>query len=1002
MPNKIGNSHINPDFGMRPPEGDHLKRSRKPIRRHNKKVDRIFGLPGVKDVNALIKPDNIKAAKVKVGGGDKDKKVQNVAKASKKETAQIDDLVSGMTNLRMSTENVDQEKPALILSSDNPQIMDVRDDPSTPLSHEQISIQPMDISEDLNSLASDLMDLEEDKVPKSRQIQRMIDDLAGFDPTKLPEKDVIMTESADDQTPMDWKSTWKGFAPISDILTQMESKIQFVEIPDYEMTDPDIDMVPADEIVPDQEMSQADEEMIPASQAPPNVMGPMPAPSGVPQPTIHSPPNFVLDLGPINPSAVASPPHPDRSSHLNFAPVGVARRQPIAGQRSAPAAIPQVGFSREHGVQQAKQLMQANRFDAAIVLLSKIYSGSAQKMEVLELMADCFYKTNRMATAIDLLQTVAHHEKKNLRVKEKIADCLTKQRQYLKANLIYATISKKLGVAHANLLKAKIDKNNELLKAFQVWPSFHELMHKIGIDSGRKMTPAELSSITAFQREVNPRAYLMWDIEMNKVKRAKIPAMEADPNVKKFPVYLSDGSVLKDDMGNPIHLYKSQDLALLTHFTKPSLANMILDTLNKDKLRPPGESDPHSFWKSQFKVCCSMLKQGSQSFYGVNNTAAVGLAVYDPDPLSNILHTWGEDCYTPTYFNAPGVQAATGQSGAEKALLYNEFMARFQPLTSYVYSVFQHADRLQQQIEVRNQFLELQRDISSRLTRVKLPIIDALFNKLTSFFPKLDPGKQRLEAVISEIEEAIRTSDLGDAEIQDNIILKLNSLKDLLQDEGESLRSKAVGKRIKTLFDGIAKAVPVREGGEATRTSLYKNPQLKKPLISLYIEETKTIVSNLLRSGMNEDELFTTLFRRPPRAGETVLEALREIDRSLETLYESNKSIIYKDASRAPRSNHIWTRTLTPNELVSSVQSGKYSEIGVRGHDASDLVNANHVSFAGIVLEEGMTIRPSGDGYVIDPIHSASWLGEPVAPQTLVDVIKKAHAEGLPSFVVGA
>nr|MBA3816651.1 tetratricopeptide repeat protein [Parachlamydiaceae bacterium] len=549
------------------------------------------------------------------------------------------------------------------------------------------SAQTMDTSEDLSPFANVLMGLNENEVAEGEQFQGMVDDLVGFDPSNLQAVDVVMGQGSDDfSTPMDWQSTWRGFGQVLNVLEKIETRFQFVEMPDSEMPDAAVEMRISDDFLADEEMSQADEEMSPASETPVvdkrGEFPPPPVPSSnheasapvVSIPSNRLPPDAAKDALLI-PSAAVNP--PVRSGRPFVATV--------AQFRPSTRVIPQVGFSHLHGLEQAKGYMHVKKYDAALLLLSKIYVGSSKKMEILELMADCFISTNRTANAMDLLQTIAHHDKNNLQIKEKIADCLTKQSQYLKANLIYTVISKKINPAQANALKIKIAKNNELLKSLETWPVFEELMTKLGIDNGAKVTQDQLTFIRAFLRSINPRAYLMWDIEMNKVKRATIPALEGDAQVKKYPVYLEDGSILTDASGATIHLYKSADLSLLTHFTKPSLATMILASLNAEKQRNPGESDPYSFWKNQYKVCCSMLKQGSKSFFSTTGAPGIGFATYVPDPLSNIIHTWGQDCYTPTYFSAPGVTAVTGQSGKQKALDYNEFMIRFQPLASYIY-----------------------------------------------------------------------------------------------------------------------------------------------------------------------------------------------------------------------------------------------------------------------------------------------------------------------------
>lgn len=861
-------------------------------------------------------------------------------------------------------------------------------------SNKQVPLQqPMDLSDDINIFANSLMDIGEDEIPKCRQVQQMIDDLIGFDPLVLEENDAIMPDAlSEEESPMDWKLTWKGLGDIVDVLSHIESRMQFVEVPDSEMSDAlvDIEMIPEDDIIPDEEMPLAEEERpLDVSRHDQSIT-----------PVFHFPSEVDVQ--------VSSPTVADANRPADMLVPSSAPDQSITfvSRRPQSASTPLIAYTHGSAIQQAKEYMRNGRYDAAILLLSRIYSArSPNKMEILETMAECLYATNRTATALELLQKVAHVEKKKLSVKEKIADCLTKQRQYLKANLIYTAISKKVGAAHEAVLKAKIDANNESLKAFRTWPTFNDLMNRLGIERGQPITPGELAYITAFQREVNPRAYLMWDIEMNKVKRATIPSLEADRSVTKCPIYLLDGSVIRDSRGAPIHFYKAPNLSLLSHFTKARNAMMILNSLATEKNLPPGGVNPDFFWNSQYKVCCSVVNQNSKSFFSVNNSPAVGMVAHVPDPLSNIIHTWGEDCYTPTYFKAAGVVAVTAQGDASKTLNYNQFMIRFQPLASYVYSVFQQADRLEQQLNVRSQFDNLHKDINSRLLKGKnIPILDYLFNKLTTLFPCLDLQKQKLESAISEVEAAIRGNDLGNSEVQENIIQQLHGIKGLLDDdEGESLRSKAVGARIKTLFEDLNRAVSVREGGAATRPSIYKGANIPdKPLLSVYIDETNKLASSLLRKGMNEEEVFAILFRRPAQPGETINSALREIDASLKKLYTDNsKTILHKN----PRDfkNLIWTRTLSPKELLDSVKPNHYSEIGLRAHPASDEVHANHASFAGIVLETGMTIRPFADGYVIDPrLPDRSIVADVVTPKEIADIVKKAHSEGLPCFVIGS
>ena len=466
----------------------------------------------------------------------------------------------------------------------------------------------------------------------------------------------------------------------------------------------------------------------------------------------------------------------------------------------------------------AKAKFEAKQYDAAIGLLSQAFVRSSQKNEILELLADCFYKTNRIAEALKLLQKVAHDKKDDLRIKAKIGDCLTKQSQFLKANLIYGAILRDLDKSSKKAIektlyadiKSKISENKKNLQLFQTWPTFSDLIDRVGLSGIPKTKDEVLGNVVKFMREINPRADLMWEIEMNKLKKLTLDALEKDPHVQKFAIIKADGTAMLDRSGKPIHFYQANDLSLLTHFSSPINAKKILSTLEEDKKRAPGDVNPYSFWQSQWKVCCSMVKPGTRSFYSIHNTVGIGFANYVPDPEWNIIHTWGKDCWTPTFFKAPGVESITGQTGEAQAIEYNEFMMRFQPLATYVYSIFQEADRIHQQLEYGAKFKKLAELIKAPYVNIKA--IDSIFHVITGYFTRLDPKKAELDKKVSAILESIKSLDVGNPEVQDKLEVLLTDLKNALKNERGSQREERVNKQIEKLFDDLSASISVRGG----------------------------------------------------------------------------------------------------------------------------------------------------------------------------------------------
>lgn len=602
--------------------------------------------------------------------------------------------------------------------------------------------------------------------------------------------------------------------------------------------------------------------------------------------------------------------------------------EPLSQELSAPLTPKE---RAEKHVLQAQRYMDREAYGAAYRLLLPMARGPLSNREVLLKTAICLEKMGRYKESLIIFRELRKREPKNLQFAEKIGDLLFLIGDYIRAQIIYKKLQK-IAPGQGEGIEQKIQRCQGQLRSLARWGSFQEIFASIGASDEGPLTQRQVQEIDRINKQLVQTNVLMWDLFFLQTR-------------KLSPSYLKKHFVpvvLRSADGRTFTAYKSSKFRFLAHFSSMENGKKILEKELLAQQDPAVREGEDYFWNSQYKVCASILRFGMRPFQ-LCASSGIGFVLDVPDPGKNILHAFVRDTWTPSYVK-PDAGTPVTKSGSEKtAIEYNEFMLRYQVLSEYVYSVWQHADREARYQQVLERIDKFQPQDSQN------PILRLVFAGIRCLKTLLGCPDENATAIKNLLEQlkALCQSPTMDHRSEKKILSVMKKVERYLDSVGQSEKRDVVRKERKEVEREFTATVMAPD--KITSPSLFDT---NRPLIIGYLDATIAIVESLLaKNPQLEEALFERIFYRRRQPGEQILSQLREIRQTMSTHLERALPRVSKKTQGA-QDRAIFCRQLSPNEVCAGTRADVYSEVGVRSHVSSHEVHAGRANFKAVVISQ--------------------------------------------------
>ncbi len=611
------------------------------------------------------------------------------------------------------------------------------------------------------------------------------------------------------------------------------------------------------------------------------------------------------------------------------------------------------------GYKQAAPYLEHGQYDRAYQLLLPLSRCSPDNQQLLIELAFCLAKMNRHKESLIIYRELGKRNPKEIFFKEMMADRLFAIGDFIRAQIIY----KKLRTVYADRkseFDEKIRKCQDQLRLPSGWDSFQSIYGSIG-GSGGPLSQEQLLAIDRIHRQLVQKNNLMWDLFF--LQTRKITPQYLRNHFTPVTLQCSDG--------RSFTAYKDQNFRFLAHFSSLVNSRAILDLEVLSQHDPTVREQVDYFWNSQYKVCASLLQFDGQTFM---HGKGLGFLIDVPDPDRNILHAFVRDVWSPSYLRGKIGSAVTMSSSEELARGYNEFMPRYEVLSEYVYAVWQNADRVSRYTDLLKHITEVSDSLRQKsLFSWLAPVV----NFLRSLVGIPNQNYAALENLLKKLKELTSSPDIDRIEGA-QIVRLMEALEQFLAQSKQTEQKARMHQEIavsKSELQDTLRVLP-----EIVASS---NPFSSKKnfLILDYVDRTISIVRKLLAANpMMEASLFEKILHRKAVPGEHLVPHLQEMRNSLESYVQQGVPKISKgNAEHADRA--LFCRPLSPAEVSTGTEYGKYNEVGVRSHFSSYEVGAMGASFKAVVVEQ------------------RSLIGSCISPE-LADLLEVAQRASLPIIFV--
>jgi tetratricopeptide (TPR) repeat protein len=612
--------------------------------------------------------------------------------------------------------------------------------------------------------------------------------------------------------------------------------------------------------------------------------------------------------------------------------------------------------------QRAQAFFDQGRYAKAYQLFLSLSRKQPGDRTLLLQTAACLEKMNRHRESLVIYMDLRRKNKDDLFLCTKIADILFEIGDYIRAQIIY----KKLQTTEAasEEINRKISLCRQQLTMASSWSSFGQIFHDIGGADAAPLTPDQLRAVNRINRQLAQKNRLIWDLFFTQTRKLTPAALQK--NFRKVALHAADGRTYV--------AYTHKDFRFLAHFTSPENAVKILEREGEAETRPEVREDPSYFWNCQYKVCTSLVQQGSKTFFSeAKKSVDVGLIIYAPDAYKNILHAYVKDSWTPSFVKSDQAKAVTSSGSEQAAQEYNAIMEKYQVLAEYVYAVWQNADREVRYLDAIEKLMDIEKLIAPQgLYQRLIGAVSSLVKVLTSWLTGA-PGDNEamLKKYIANLKGLCQKAGLGRG-LEEKIFGQIAKIEEQLSEEGKEQQISKLEAASKEL-----------QASRALYPEVISEPEYfeqKKYLIIEYVDRTIERAQRLLQKYPGQEAaVFEKILGRKMGHGESLLRELSMMRDDLSRYVHIISPKVFKSPGRF-LDQSIFCRPITPKEVSSGTKA--YSEIGILTHQQSDAVRAGRASFKGVVVEQATVGR---DGLI---------------PDEVADALDRAQRAGLPIIYI--
>lgn len=563
--------------------------------------------------------------------------------------------------------------------------------------------------------------------------------------------------------------------------------------------------------------------------------------------------------------------------------------------------------------------------------------------EILEKTAKCLEKLERYQESLLIYRTLVKKNPKNSFYLKKIADCLFGSQDYLRAKIVY---KKLLSMEHRfeeTVLQSRIAECSKRLRSNDQWPSYDELARKIGLNGG-PLTNSQLNEIDSLNRALIHKHQLVWELFLRPTRSL------SEEYVRKnfYPV------PLKSKDGRTFTAYRNPNYKFLGHFSNLTNSAKILDNEVRAQHDPSIKEQDSYFWNSQYKVCTSLFKEGDLTFFsGAMHQEGLGFIIDVPDPDKNILHAFSRDTWTPTYIKqSSGASSVTSVGAEDDAREYNDFMLRYQALSQYVYTISQNAEKEIYYLKLLESMQQIQKILQDKVDH---GLIQKIITSVVSFFKQfvgdIDVTKKEIEDIAQKIDVIINSAQFT-PETEAQVLQMLAHLKETFQSMNKNSEATVIDEHSEAVSKGFATSY-LPEPELITSPKVFDDTS--NLLILSYLDKSiQSLEPVLARFPHLEKTLFEKILNRTPENSESLIRTLQDMRNKIKSVCEKAYPKVHKMKTSISNDYAIFSRPLTPQEVMQATAKGKYSEIGVRSNFASHSVQGKGASFKGVIVERAV------------------------------------------------